>query len=208
MRNAFWRCAVRAHSLLPPFGKSSYAPVLVIVANRMWHTHKCAILGCASPPPHKIFIFQLLCNGKHYHRCKRWLGTPDPALTWETWCIRWLLPWVIDGKTFTFSVSPPHLVKSHQLLTGTIKLERLPGPYCDAYQSFEETLKFIGIALLTAHSLVLKWVLRIPPPPVWPWSWVMMKQSSPGHLNSLFYHFLFLTCQVLSRYDNTHCAHR
>ena len=101
-------------------------------------------------------------------------------------------------QTFHFFGLPPrpHLVKkSHQLLTGTTKLERLPGPYCDAYQSFEETLKLIGIALLIAHSLVLKWVLRIPPPPVWSWSWVVMKQSSPGHLNSLFYHFLFLTCQ-------------
>ena len=38
--------------------------------------------------------------------CKRWLGMPDPVLAREIWRIRWLLPWVIDGKPLTSSVSP------------------------------------------------------------------------------------------------------
>ena len=40
------------------------------------------------------------------------------------------------------SLPQSHLVKkSHQLLTETIELKRLPGPHCGAYQSLEETLK-------------------------------------------------------------------
>ena len=40
------------------------------------------------------------------------------------------------------SLPRSHLVKkSRQLLTGTVELERLPGPYCGAYRSFEATLK-------------------------------------------------------------------